>query len=93
MNAAILRGRRSRDQSRRRDWTADVAHGSARHARTRAAQFSSVVVVAVFFSVSASVFVFCFVFLSKVKKFRVRSDNFIAIDRRLTVVVTDCPVK
>ena len=92
MNAAILRGRRSRDQSRRRDWTSDVAHGSARHARTRAAQFSSVV-VAVFFSVSASVFVFCFVFLSKVKKFRVRSDNFIAIDRRLTVVVTDCPVK
>lgn len=92
MNAAILRGRRSRDQSRRRDWTSDVAHGSARHARTRAAQFSSVV-VAVFFSVSASVFVFCFVSLSKVKKFRVRSDNFIAIDRRLTVVVTDCPVK
>ena len=36
---------------------------------------------------------FCFVFLSKVKKFRVRSDNFMAIDRRLTVVVTDCPVK
>jgi len=69
-----------------------LTEARATHARSRAAQFSSVV-VAVFFSVSASVFVFCFVFLSKVKKFRVRSDNFIAIDRRLTVVVTDCPVK